>query len=250
MPRKSPSFIHMLAGKNEMLKLLDPPNAMEERRGSIADSGSILSFYTAPAQQSPQPTARPQIWMRRRDTDFGSDCFSKRESVVIRDSIAYPSESSFEDTIVKGTAQTLQRNPSKPRLIDLDYIRRKMLGATTRRGSQQSTKTDTSGSSSFTGWFPEMRPPEPIVLSPITSQRAVTEMYHESQSDIVTYSRARASSLRGPETPLQLQSGARGRQSGETVRSSYESERSDYSVTQNIRQHKRSCMRSLWCALY
>ncbi|KAI1468329.1 uncharacterized protein F4812DRAFT_362848 [Daldinia caldariorum] len=222
---------------------------MEDRRSSDTDSGSTLSFYSIPTQ-SPQPTARPLIWMRRRDTDFGSDCFSKRESVVIRDSIAYPSESSFEDTIIKGTAETVQRNPSKPRLIDLDYIRRKMRSATGRRGSQWSDTTDTSVSS-FSGWFSEIRPPEPILLSPITSQRAVTEMYHESQSDIEIHSRARASSLQGPETPLPPQSGEQGEQTGETVRnSSHESELSAYSATQNLRQQKRSCMRSLLCALY
>ncbi|KAI0848804.1 hypothetical protein F5Y00DRAFT_81810 [Daldinia vernicosa] len=225
------------------------PNAMEDRPGSATDSCSTLSFYATPVQ-SPQTTARPQIWMLRRDPDLGSDRFSKRESVVIRDSIAYPSESSFEDTIIKGTAQTGQRNPSKPRLIDLDRIRRKMRSATTRRGSQRSTATDTS-TLSLGCWLSEMRPPEQVMLSPITSQRAVTEMYHASQSDIMVRSRTRASSLRERETTLRFVNGARGGQSSETVGNTpHESELSGYTLTDNSHQPKHSFMRTLCCALY
>ncbi|KAI1645301.1 uncharacterized protein F4817DRAFT_188489 [Daldinia loculata] len=226
------------------------PNAMEERHDSAADSGSTLSFY-ATSGQSPQATTHPQIWMLRRDPELGSDRFSKRESVVIRDSVAYPSESSFEDTIIKGTAQTGQRNPSKPRLIDLDRIRRKMRSATTRRGSQRSTATDTS-TLSLGCWLSDMRPPEQIMLSPITSQRAVTEMYHASQSDIMLHSRARASSLREEqETTLRFQNGARGGQSSETVGNTpYESELSGYTLTQNSPQPKHSFIRALCCVLY
>ncbi|KAI1654463.1 hypothetical protein F4813DRAFT_392716 [Daldinia decipiens] len=222
---------------------------MEDRRGSAADSGSTISFYATPAQ-NPQTTARPQIWMLRRDPDLGSDCFSKRDSIVIRDSVAYPSESSFEDTIIKGTAQTGQRNPSKPQLIDLDHIRRKMRSATTRRGSQRSTRTDTS-TLSLGCWLSDMRPPEHIMLSPITSQRAVTEMYHESQSDIVLHSRVRASSLRERETTLRFQSGTRGGQSSETIGNTpHESELSGYTLTQHGLQPKHSFMRALCCLPY
>ncbi|KAI8958438.1 hypothetical protein F5Y11DRAFT_360017 [Daldinia sp. FL1419] len=221
---------------------------MEESRPSFADSASTISFY-ATAPQSPQAAAaRPQIWMlRRRDPELASDRFSKRESVVIRDSIAYPSESSFEDTIIKGTAQTGLRSPSKPRLIDLDYLRRKMRSATTRRGS---ATTEGSGSS-FGSWICEIRQPEPVMLSPITSQRAVTEMYHESQSDIVLHSRTRDSTLRGQDTPLRYQSGGGGGRSSETVGNTpHESELSGYTFTQNESRPRRTCMRALCCVLY
>ncbi|KAI0121960.1 hypothetical protein F4814DRAFT_438125 [Daldinia grandis] len=222
------------------------PNAMEDRYGNATDSGSTLSFYATPAQ-SPQATTHPQVWMLRRDPDLGSDRYSKRESIVIRDSVAYPSESSFEDTIIKGTAQTGQRNPSKPQLIDLDRIRRRLRSATTRRGSQRSTTTDTSALS-LGCWLSELRPPEQIVLSPITSQRAVTEMYHASQSDIMLHSRARASSLGDRETSLRFQHRVRGRRSGETVGNSpHESGLSGYTLTHNGGQPRHGFMRALCC---
>ncbi|KAI1207849.1 uncharacterized protein F4807DRAFT_168249 [Annulohypoxylon truncatum] len=63
---------------------------------------------------------------------------SHLEPVAIRDSVGYPSASSFEATIEKGTARWGRRSSTKPRLVDLGGLRRKVKRMTMlRRGSEQ-----------------------------------------------------------------------------------------------------------------
>lgn len=200
---------------------------MENHRSSTGvdvDSSTIHSSHTTivPAStlsQSLQADHTSQAWAFGREPvidPIRRYSFSKRESVIIRDSVAYPSESSFEATIKEGTAQTGHRTSFKPRLVDLDRIRRKIRRikrSGSHRGSTAETASITSAAeASEAGHF------EQVMLYPITSRQAVTEMYHETQHDIMLQTRARSPSPPPREPPKLFRDKRRARDFSRTAR--------------------------------
>ncbi|KAI1412735.1 hypothetical protein F5Y13DRAFT_189936 [Hypoxylon sp. FL1857] len=177
--------------------------------GVDGDSSPTYSSHTtivptSTPSQSLQVDSASQRWGFGRepvkDPTRRYSHFSKRESVVIRDSVAYPSESSFEATIKEGTANLGRRASTKPRLVDLDRLRRKMRKIR-RGGSRRGSTTETASTASTAG-VSEAGQPEQVMLSPITSRQIVTEMYHETQNDIMLQTRPRSSPPREPPRPF------------------------------------------------
>ncbi|KAI0836858.1 hypothetical protein F5Y06DRAFT_298092 [Hypoxylon sp. FL0890] len=171
---------------------------------STTQSSHTTVVPTSTPSQNLQADSTSQKWALGRelvkDPNRRYSCFSKRESVVIRDSVAYPSESSFEATIKECTAQTGRRTSTKPRLVDLDRIRRKMRRIK-RSGSHRGSVVETASTAS-TAATSEAGQVEYVMLSPITSRHAVTEMYHETQHDITLQTRLRSPSPREPPRPF------------------------------------------------
>ncbi|OTB00800.1 hypothetical protein M426DRAFT_15155 [Hypoxylon sp. CI-4A] len=162
---------------------------MDNRQGSIVDSNSSESYHTAPTSpispgsvlspaQSPAP-ARPsgdRRWTFGREPNAESDRRSKRDS-VIRESVVYPSESEFEATIEKGTAQTGQRSPTKPRLVNLSHIRRKV-----RSLRRPSIATETTASTSSPPSPSALR--EAIELSRLEQETIKSKTDHQDTDDV------------------------------------------------------------------
>ncbi|KAI1456228.1 hypothetical protein F4805DRAFT_232183 [Annulohypoxylon moriforme] len=167
---------------------------------------------------------------------------SHLEPVAIRDSVGYPSASSFEATIEKGTARFGRRNSTKPRLVDLGGLRRKVKRMTMiRRESEKRDSVLGGGATPATlreafegvgtgeerggelegrqerergremeqiqmqtqGHIKsEEREPENIRFSPPTDQQLATMMYHQTQNDIVIRTRTESPTARVPELPF------------------------------------------------
>ncbi|XDG05023.1 hypothetical protein ABKA04_004638 [Annulohypoxylon sp. FPYF3050] len=89
------------------------------------------SFPNNTNSLSPQNRRRPSRQSHTRSS-------AHLEAVAIRDSVGYPSASSFEATIEKGTARFGRRASTKPRLVDLSGLRKKVKRMTMlRRGPEQ-----------------------------------------------------------------------------------------------------------------
>ncbi|KAI1099455.1 hypothetical protein F4804DRAFT_83451 [Jackrogersella minutella] len=84
-----------------------------------SDSGysSRTTTYPAPARTS-QASVSSRTWIFGKTANQGRT-LKPPDPAALRDSVAYPSGSEFEDTIEMGTAKTGRRVPSKPRLVDL-----------------------------------------------------------------------------------------------------------------------------------
>ncbi|OTA65981.1 hypothetical protein K449DRAFT_255932 [Hypoxylon sp. EC38] len=189
------------------------------------DSSTIHSTHTtlvptSTLSQSLQADSTSQAWGFGREPVIEPirrySYFSKRESVIIRDSVAYPSESEFEATIKEGTAQTGRRTSIKPRLVDLDRIRRK-IRRIKRSGSHRGSTTETVSTTSI-GGVSEAGHFEQVTLSPITSRQAVTEMYHETQNDIMLQTTAPSPSPPPREPPKLFRDRTRTRDFNQTAR--------------------------------
>ncbi|KAI1136408.1 hypothetical protein F5Y05DRAFT_107715 [Hypoxylon sp. FL0543] len=216
----------------------DSPGVDVDSRTNYSSHTTIVPPPTP--NQSLQVDLTPQIWGLGRELDRDSSrrysWFSKRESVVIRDSVAYPSESSFEATIKEGTAQTGRRTSTKPRLVDLDRIRRK-ISRIKRHGSRRSAVTETESTASTAGAFDTEDPD--VMPSPTTSRQAVTAMYHETQNDIMLHTRSRSAGAGEPMEPFRDR--IRGRDFSRTA-GDLESGISVYAQPNNRDAHKnRSC---------
>ncbi|KAI1760538.1 hypothetical protein GGR53DRAFT_470221 [Hypoxylon sp. FL1150] len=96
--------------------------------------------------------------------------------VSIRSSVTYPSDSTFEATIVQGTAQTGQQYQAKTQLIDLDCPRRKSWDPE-QQSSQSSRMLAKTTSSSLSKHHSDS---ETEVEDEITDRQMATEMYHNA----------------------------------------------------------------------
>ncbi|KAI2603056.1 uncharacterized protein GGS25DRAFT_526093 [Hypoxylon fragiforme] len=184
---------------------------MEDNRGSIGETNSTHSYYTASAAataatfvtatavtapaspSSARAAPGPRIWgLRKGSVTSECTCPSNRGSVALRDSVAYPSsDSTFEASIIKGTAQACQCHPSKPRLIDLDNLRLKVKDLRRSMSRNNSIAEETSSWSRDI----ELSPPQHIVIHPPTEQRTATDMSNETQSDSFKVAKTRSPSL-------------------------------------------------------
>ncbi|KAI0880470.1 uncharacterized protein GGS22DRAFT_193241 [Annulohypoxylon maeteangense] len=222
---------------------------MNDRRPSAAASDDTSSVYSAQTLPPPPPVAETA---RASQSSFASRAWifgkvpsyhnSQRrphlDPVAIRESVAYPSASSFEATIEKGTARCGRRNSTKPQLVDLGGLRRTVKRMTTiRRGSEQrsavgvgagatpgtlreafgqaggvevrreeevarpQTQTDTQTQAETQRRSGE-RVSQTITFSPPTDLQLATMMYHETQNDIVSRTRTESPTSRVPEMPF------------------------------------------------
>ncbi|KAI1398601.1 hypothetical protein F4819DRAFT_489380 [Hypoxylon fuscum] len=159
---------------------------MDNHHNSDEPDGSKL--YAAPPTpaQPPNPQARSGLrkWGLRQIPvqDPGCDNIStrgNRGSVVLRSSVAYPSDSTFEASIVSGTAQTGLRYPTKPRLIDLSRLRCKTWGS--RRPSSSHAGSSTANEAASLSSSPSSSEEEDAAEDRATmDRRAATEMYHHA----------------------------------------------------------------------
>ncbi|KAI1385366.1 uncharacterized protein F4822DRAFT_342365 [Hypoxylon trugodes] len=138
--------------------------------------------YNNPSTPSSTPTKKRERSPVSRRWVFGCCCFPKRvrqDSAPIRDSVRYPSNASFEDTIVKGTAWTSRRYPIKPRLVDL----RRKIHSVRRSVSHHNLKTGlpSATASSSRGIFEE-HPLEQLRTQSM-SRQTTTEADREALSD-------------------------------------------------------------------
>lgn len=132
-----------------------PVPPAETARGSQASFasrawifGKVHNHNTAPSSPinpNPNPSSFPNNTntlspqsRRRPSRQSHTRSSAHLEAVAIRDSVGYPSASSFEATIEKGTARFGRRASTKPRLVDLSGLRKKVKRMTMlRRGPEQ-----------------------------------------------------------------------------------------------------------------
>ncbi|KAI2631384.1 hypothetical protein GGS26DRAFT_591265 [Hypomontagnella submonticulosa] len=183
---------------------------MDSRNGSTADSTSTWSnsayshgTNTYTTALSPPPLRRAQAgyglrkWGFRKDSIASTNSTLKEGSVAIRESVTYPSESEFEKSIEKGTAQIGRRQPIKARLVDLG---RKVQSIAQSGSSRRGPATDTPASPASSGTAGGAQWPNQATHHITTSREAVTDMYHDAQTDFARHSRARSPAPR--ERPL------------------------------------------------
>ncbi|KAI1086318.1 hypothetical protein F5B19DRAFT_169184 [Rostrohypoxylon terebratum] len=129
-----------------------PVPPVETARGSQASFASrtwifskVRDYNTAPSSPinpNPNPNSFPNNTLvpqsrRRPSRQSYTRSSAHLEAVAIRDSVGYPSASSFEATIEKGTARFGRRAPTKPRIVDLSGLRKRVKRMTMlRRGSE------------------------------------------------------------------------------------------------------------------
>ncbi|KAI0165334.1 hypothetical protein GGR52DRAFT_575422 [Hypoxylon sp. FL1284] len=149
---------------------------MEARRedaAEVARSTSCSQSYIAPSALGPsqQTTLSARRWgfgrSQNRDSARSQDLESR---APIRNSVTYPSDSTFEATIVKGTAQMGQRYRNKTQLVDL--------GRPERR--KESSETRVPESSHSVAETKSLSPSEDSLEDQVSNHRVATEMYHNA----------------------------------------------------------------------
>ncbi|KAI2471112.1 hypothetical protein F4781DRAFT_441071 [Annulohypoxylon bovei var. microspora] len=189
-----------------------PVPVPETARCSQASFASRAWIFGKVPTYEPHPHPHPHP--HRRPSNL------RLEPVALRDSVAYPSASSFEATIEKGTARFGRRNSTKPRLVDLGHLRRTVKRMTVmRRASGRGGVLKTAGATPATlreafngeseGGRDDMdktqtdeRAPEQVRSNPPTNHQVATTMDHETQNDVVLRTKTESPSPRVPEMPF------------------------------------------------
>ncbi|KAI0377180.1 hypothetical protein F5Y04DRAFT_189815 [Hypomontagnella monticulosa] len=221
---------------------------MESRKGSIADSASTWSnsaysngMNTYATALSPPPLRRVQTslglrkWGFRKNSIASTNSTLKEGSVAIRESVTYPSESEFEKTIEKGTAQVGRRQPIKARLVDLG---RKVQSIAHNNSLRHIPLINTPVSPTSSATAVDTQSPSQVTHRTNTSHEAATDIYHDTHSDTAYESRARSPAPREPLLSFRDRiPGGRFNLSAEKL----QDELSAYKKTYNRRKARRSC---------
>ncbi|KAI4861129.1 hypothetical protein F4820DRAFT_452224 [Hypoxylon rubiginosum] len=172
---------------------------MDAHHDSAAESIRSRS-YISPSVLGPsrQPSSSTRRWGFGRSQNRNSAYYSDRENrVSIRSSVTYPSDTTFEATIVKGTAQTGQRYQAKTQLIDLGRPRRKSWGPEEQSPQSSHTVAETAS-------LPVSRhDSEEEAEDQFTDHQAATEMYHNA---IAPMAKTPSSGLSPRLLPIQTES--------------------------------------------
>ncbi|KAI1771525.1 hypothetical protein F4818DRAFT_445214 [Hypoxylon cercidicola] len=149
---------------------------METHRDSAAESVRSRSYITPSVlDPSRQASSSSRRWGFGRSQNRNSAySYLSDRGVSIRSSVTYPSDSTFEATIVKGTAQTGQRYQSKTQLIELGRPRRKSWGPGQQSSQSSHTVAETASLS------PSEHISKDQAEDQVTNHQAATEMYHNA----------------------------------------------------------------------
>ncbi|KAI2616783.1 hypothetical protein GGR54DRAFT_221659 [Hypoxylon sp. NC1633] len=205
---------------------------MDDRHATAAGSDSINNSHTATADSGPgatrdattgaspaSPPARSQrVCPSSRKWSFGKEprprnaSVSSREPVMLRDSVRYPTDSTFEDTVEKGTAQTGRRQAAKPQLVNLGHLRRKVRSMRQSMSHRSSTTLAVEKTASPQSQAPEVHrhSVHNIPYQP-TIRQAATEMYHDTHIELARMTRTEYQSPSPRVPPMEFRDKIPGR---------------------------------------
>ncbi|KAI6082218.1 hypothetical protein F4821DRAFT_219578 [Hypoxylon rubiginosum] len=145
---------------------------------SVGSPSYITPSALEPGRQASTSSRRWGFGRSQNRNSTYSNRSDRDNRVSIRNSVAYPSDSTFEASIVKGVAQTGQRYQAKTHLVDLDRSRRKSWSPE-HQSSQYNHMLAETASLSLSKYYSAS---EDEVEDEVTDQQAVAEMYHNAIS--------------------------------------------------------------------